>query len=157
MNDKELLVAAARAAGVEYEPRYVEPDGVKMRGLMQPSGIANIPPKWWNPLTDDGDALRLAVELMLTITMRHHECEAFDEDGQFLTSESLHCPPDARQELVRRAIVRAAAALDSGHNAVMSRPAGVGLDRELGLRAGKDDDGLTNPSRARPLCHLAGT
>ena len=112
MTDRELLEAAAKAAGM---PAFasgatglrVSHDGVR-------SGYI------WNPLTDDGDALRLVVELMLTITMRHHESEVFDEDGMFLASESLHCPPDARRHLVRRAIVRAAAVLGSGHNAEVS-------------------------------------
>ena len=114
MTDKELLEAAARAAGM---PAFASgATGLRVASDGCKSGYI------WNPLTDDGDALRLVVELMLTITMRHHECEVFDEDGQFLASESLHCPPDARQELVRRAIVRAAAALDSGHNAAAVPP-----------------------------------
>ena len=124
MTDKELLAAAARAAGIvcswahEDEADYsAKTEGMWLNGARSPDNS-----KFWNPLTDDGDALRLVVELMLTITMRHHECEVFDEDGQFLASESLHCPPDARQELVRRAIVRAAAALDSGHNAAAVPP-----------------------------------
>ena len=56
MNDKELLELAAKAAGYRLAntkpgyPLYVE-NGI---------GI-------WNPLTDDGDALRLAVKLHINI------------------------------------------------------------------------------------------
>ena len=119
MTDKELLEAAARAAGINGEwddgcPGFVTSFNEDTMGFTL-----------FDPLTDDGDALRLVVELMLTITMRHHECEVFDEDGQFLASESIHCPPDARQELVRRAIVRAAAEIGSLHNAVVSGAAGI--------------------------------
>lgn len=130
MTDKELLAAAARAAGIEYEPRYVEPAGVKSRGLMQPSGIANIPPKWWNPLTDDGDALRLAVKLGLQITpypiytepkhsvlVRKALLPGDDDESR---SVEIIAPYAAgtSESATRRAIVRTAAAMDSGHNAM---------------------------------------
>ena len=42
MTDKELLELAAKAAGIKDEMWLWD---------------------WWNPLTDDGDALRLAVKL----------------------------------------------------------------------------------------------
>jgi len=117
MTDTELLEAAARTAGIEYEPRYVEPAGVKPRGLMQPSGIANIPPKWWNPLTDDGDALRLAVKLKMDV-------KQWQSNSIAVAIWDKHATEDATQDryaATRRAIVRAAAAMASGHNAVAQR------------------------------------
>lgn len=53
MNDKELLELAAKAAGIEIE--FDEDDSPFRKGAVG----------WlyWNPLTDDGDALRLAVKL----------------------------------------------------------------------------------------------
>ncbi len=56
MTDRELLELAAKAAGIALE-------NVPMMGaglLLEKGGV-------WNPLTDDGDALRLAVKLDLPI------------------------------------------------------------------------------------------
>lgn len=53
--DRELLELAAKAAGIEVTA--VVADGIPHRF----SG------GYWNPLTDDGDALRLAVKLKLEI------------------------------------------------------------------------------------------
>ena len=65
MTDRELLKLAAKAAGISL---YIEPmsPGCQfeedrklysdLRGSVE-----------WNPLTDDGDALRLAVKLMMTV------------------------------------------------------------------------------------------
>jgi len=55
MTDRELLELAARAAGLDIE--------------WQPSGWAhdNETGREWNPIIDDGDALRLAVHLRLII------------------------------------------------------------------------------------------
>ena len=55
MTDRELLEAAAKAAGIDWA------DGHESTGLRDQNG------KVWNPLTDDGDALRLAVKLEMTI------------------------------------------------------------------------------------------
>jgi hypothetical protein len=56
MNDRELLDLAANAAGIPLEWSS-EPDcGPRTTGW-----------KTWNPLADDGDALRLAVKLKLEI------------------------------------------------------------------------------------------
>ena len=55
MTDRELLEDAAKAAGVDIE--------------WQPCGWAhdNETGCEWNPLTDDGDALRLAVKLHMPV------------------------------------------------------------------------------------------
>ncbi len=50
MTDKELLELAAKAAGIK--------DEMWLRD-------------WWNPLTDDGDALRLAVKLGVIVDVRY--------------------------------------------------------------------------------------
>jgi hypothetical protein len=76
--DRELLELAAKAAGIGFYK------GDYANGLDTKTGF-------WNPLTDDGDALRLAVLLGLN-GYRVSPDEAFD-------------PFDA----TRRAIVRAAA------------------------------------------------
>lgn len=67
MTDRELLEFAAKAAGVNYEHQYQTPDGVEFAGLLLDHGYANYPPVFWNPLTDDGDALRLAVKKSMSV------------------------------------------------------------------------------------------
>lgn len=93
MDDKQLLEAAARAAGfnpIRWGDDY--PGGWLLEGEQES----------WNPLTDDGDALRLAVKLELTVLPGL----ARDGEGR-LSSESGDDPYAA----TRRAIVRAAASL----------------------------------------------
>jgi len=65
MTDRELLEMAAKAAGAEFE--VSDEDGVY---LHQPiGGVAG----FWNPLTDDGDAFRLAVKLGIHLMhSKHH-------------------------------------------------------------------------------------
>lgn len=49
---RELIELAAKAAGTDIDPeRYDDAWGFALRRTET----------WWNPLTDDGDALRLAV------------------------------------------------------------------------------------------------
>lgn len=112
MNDKELLIMAARAAGVvgEYRSAYVEAYNRDVYGMA---------PRWvgisafWNPITSDGDALRLAVKLDLHVVfhpalaqsiVRPYYCA--ERDGE--TIENLESNTD-RYAATRRAIVRAAA------------------------------------------------
>ena len=58
--DKELLELAAKAAGIEHPggDHSIANDG----RLWDCNGL-----RWWNPLTDDGDALRLAVKLKIPL------------------------------------------------------------------------------------------
>ena len=55
MTDRELLEAAAKAAG--------NPSGTSRAG----GGLLMANDLYWNPLTDDGDALRLMVKLELHV------------------------------------------------------------------------------------------
>jgi hypothetical protein len=102
MTDKELLELAAKAAGVPYE--------IDNEGSMWT-------PKPWFPLTDDGDALRLAVKLNLHIQIDFEECE----ENQLVyvygnwIGQGIEEPPDYDPyAATRRAIVRAAAELGRG-------------------------------------------
>ncbi|MGK8182925.1 hypothetical protein ACRS2I_33370 [Pseudomonas aeruginosa] len=61
MNDRELLELAARAAG------YAVDCGFADCPLIYGEDAGMDGPREWNPLTDDGDALRLAVLLNLEI------------------------------------------------------------------------------------------
>ena len=105
--DRELLELAAKAAGYEYAKHggYIVVDGI---------------PGNWNPLTDDGDALRLAVVMgrMERLGVTIHIVEPFDgETGPYTCVDAEkfgeqtiyhHADPFAA---TRRAIVRAAAAI----------------------------------------------
>lgn len=89
--DIELLRLAAKAymAGIRWDvSKHIPLD-------------ANGLPLAWNPLIDDGDALRLAVQLEIELSFINGDTHA---DGQ---SEG---GPD-KQANTRRAIVRAAAAI----------------------------------------------
>lgn len=100
MNDRELLELAAKAAGIEIEPcTCSDPRWPFRTGKAGRSGH-------WNPLEDDGDALRLAVRLGLNIS---HRCVDVDVSrGHAYASEYVPTYFD-RSEATRRAIVRAAA------------------------------------------------
>lgn len=62
MTDRELLELAARAAGVDVDWNLGQPERVLERWDGNPSSSTP-----WNPLTDDGDALRLAVKLEMNL------------------------------------------------------------------------------------------
>lgn len=108
--ERELLELAAKAAGIEGEwerdtafiqERYQFITPYSNQGMM--TGIT------WNPLTDDGDALRLAVKLNLLVGCHSTEAWAqfFGLDGEWFTAKEPHeADPNAA---TRRAIVRAAA------------------------------------------------
>ena len=67
--DRELLELAAKAVGLTGW-RYAGPSGLhKMINPSQPETTGSIGPAW-NPLTDDGDALRLAVKLHIDVLLR---------------------------------------------------------------------------------------
>ncbi len=62
MNDRELLDLAAKAVGIELEENRHCPSG-GMWIVDKKSGLDVV----WSPLTNDGDALRLATSLQLSI------------------------------------------------------------------------------------------
>ena len=107
MTDLEMLMKAAKAAGLDVECAFTSGDlHVWTHRDMQLLRL-------WNPLKDDGDALRLAVKLELQMRLRHSENEVSVfgcPEGRI--DESVMGDPYAA---TRRAIVRAAAALaDAG-------------------------------------------
>lgn len=99
MTDKELLQYAAKAAGIEVEWSDITEcfwgDGDS-----------------WIPLDDDGDALRLAVKLRMTVDVNHFfnkaEVRVYSGKSMFMLVEESD---DNIYTATRRAIVRAAAAI----------------------------------------------
>ena len=95
MSDRELLEFAAKAAG--YVLQETE-DGYECN--FDDSRI-------WNPITDDGDALRLAVKLRIDVDFYLADVQAkHDQTDPVFELFSEHTDPLAA---TRRAIVRAAA------------------------------------------------
>ena len=90
-SDKELLTLAAKAAGVGYADK----DGKFIPFV----------PETWNPLTDDGDALRLAVKLGMGLDLpTQTSVYVVVNNGQL-----EYCKNKDHYAATRRAIVRAAA------------------------------------------------
>jgi len=104
MTDRELLELAARAAGIglfddehgeTWRVYYTDPNN----GLKRYTR--------WNPLTNDGDALRLVVKCNLNVCVGYGSVSAcLQDDGSFHRIEEIKDDPYAA---TRRAIVRAAA------------------------------------------------
>jgi len=100
--DRELLEAAAKAAGYEIDVTHLpEASGAWWIQLVQERR------RVWNPLIDDGDALRLAVTLRMDIAHFESSVRA-DVSGYDDCHEANGNDPYAA---TRRAIVRAAAEL----------------------------------------------
>lgn len=105
-NDRELLELAAKAAGIAG----VYDTDLEMLVLFDSAVV----PTMWNPLIDDGDALRLAVNLhlwfrpMAFLVPEAHEVEVHLGGDGMLANEPANGAPCAA---TRRAIVRAAAAI----------------------------------------------
>ena len=73
MNDRELLEMAAKAAGLPMcEEWDCAADG---DGILIGAGNGDLKP--WNPLTDDGDALRLAHALGMQLNI--DECNDMND------------------------------------------------------------------------------
>ena len=94
--DRELLELAALAAG---KSGFWVDAGLNTR--------SNAWPEIWNPLADDGDALRLAVALKMEVLVIDKWCFASGDFGP--NSEPFGDDPFAA---TRRAIVRAAAEIE---------------------------------------------
>jgi hypothetical protein len=114
MNNKRLLELAAKAAGVEGS--YVEGYGAgdyyytdNQDGILCESQDGQL--FVWNPLEDDGDALRLAVKLDMIIHVDHYHCHCIEvtcDHNIYFENLGEGIGPYAA---TRRAIVKAAAAI----------------------------------------------
>jgi hypothetical protein len=88
MTDQELLMLAAKAL---------------ISRTSQPVPVS------WNPQDDDGDALRLAAELQISVLFQVHGVEARNHRTKCIATEGLSYENDDIAAAARRAIVRAAA------------------------------------------------
>jgi len=106
--DRELLELAAVAVGIKarwFRVSKWRDTGTSriMTGKAEVFGTHHSKP--WNPLTDDGDALRLAVKLKMLVDVNERACEVICSAKFDITERILSDPLAA----TRRAIVRAAA------------------------------------------------
>jgi len=114
MNDRELLELAAKAAGIEIEWHrmitgndnpVIAPKTQRERNLLGH--------EWeeWNPLIDDGDALRLAVKLNILTYQTRVLSDDVNTAYASTPSSAVFTEPheDDTYAATRRAIVRAAA------------------------------------------------
>ena len=124
MTDRELLELAALAAG------YGEPWTLPERdcfyiGPKYKLGAA-VEYKVWNPIADDGDALRLAVALRLPVSFAtldgEHEFAVVGIDGD---EEILEPIEECQNAATRYAIVRAAAEIGKSMTGQSNHPAKV--------------------------------
>ena len=104
MNDKTLLELAARAAG--YETCWNDDKLLWVNRIE--NNVQVFFSVLWNPLTDDGDALRLAVKLRIMIDFI--KC-GFMAGHVVAVSKDSFYEEGFSPEATRRAIVRAAAAI----------------------------------------------
>lgn len=115
MSDRSLLEDAAKAAGIdaEFHPELgFGPEGMWLKGARSPDNS-----KYWNPLENDGDALRLAVKLSIDVQqfIGSGMVEAWKHPHQ-AHGEDYGADPYAA---TRRAITRAAAAISSQNRGVV--------------------------------------
>ena len=111
MSDRELLELAAKAAGVEINYSTTNGGGFSNTGF---DIVGNAVLDWhngtvWNPLTDDGDALRLAVKLMMSVEISAHEESTYAYAGDVPRVYAYEMWRDDKDAATRRAIVRSAA------------------------------------------------
>lgn len=112
MTDKELLELAAKAAGLPVD--FACEGGIGWFALSR-NAVGDVE-TWWNPLKDDGDALRLAMKLNLIVGAYGSYTsvgETYDKPKLSAAGEEFICwhhetHGDPRAA-TRRAIVRAAA------------------------------------------------
>lgn len=100
MTDRELLEAAAKAAGLLFKWTPVVQNYT--------AGKTYIGPIYWNPLDDDCHAFRLAVKLRFSVMSNETASWIAHGIGQMNIAEEYHDGNDP-YAATRRAIVRAAA------------------------------------------------
>ena len=97
MTDREMLELAAKAAGIEHLSGEYCVSGPELWDIERK--------RWWRPLTNDGDALRLAASLDIEVVYTSDTVWAECKFGRY----GVEWFGDYKLTATRRAIVRAAA------------------------------------------------
>ena len=111
MSDRKLLEMAAKAAGIDLYAVWGEFG--HFEGYRNGSLTGDV----WNSLTDDGDALRLAVRLRIQVTPGTYNKDEFSAyNGERHAEAHEWYAPGVQDECAatRRAITRAAAEIGKG-------------------------------------------
>ena len=119
MSDRKLLEMAAKAAGLNIKAHRLDSDDTPTHMIV---GAKNTRQRdLWNPLTDDGDALRLAVALELEVYFGDDEAGTSVHVGYAADPDSAsmvrYCIQPSNADpfaATRRAITRAAAEIGKG-------------------------------------------
>lgn len=113
-NDQELIRLAAKAAGYDKTMTAVgfsDIDGTYTEYVKSTNWIAGVERRvYWNPLMDEGDALRLAIQIRMQINISGGGTEAIK--GKFYVHELTSGTEQKYGDkclATRRAIVRLAA------------------------------------------------
>lgn len=103
--DEKLLMLAAKAEGREPP---IDANGVFSAWIGSSENG-----HWWNPLEDDGDALRLAASLKMDVLQDAESISVKRYVGPYVDHQYLayECIDGGRLKTTRRAIVIAAAAI----------------------------------------------
>lgn len=118
MTDRELLEAAAKAAGMK-DMKWTGAGLVKMIDPSRPESTGSIGP-YWNPREDAGQAMQLAAKLRIDVSHNHPADQqpwvVAERSGCEGCFDPVCCIEDEFEERDRcaatcRAIVRAAAAM----------------------------------------------
>lgn len=108
-NDKELLELAAKAAGIKLQWSDLWQEWYDFESRNEGKDFCS-----WNPLTDDGDALRLAVKLNMGISIPIFKKPRADVITFRNSLVNVIEEGDDPYAATRRAIVRAAAEIGKG-------------------------------------------
>lgn len=108
MTDLELLELAAKAAGHTLGPEWdCYENGILVNGTGRGDGDI------WNPLTDDGDALRLLASIPSLWSLAYKFGPVFEVSIAWGNGEGINIKQQVHEgdklEMLRRAIVEAAA------------------------------------------------
>lgn len=109
--DRELLELAAKAAG--YARLKYFDDAPYVSSLLGGEDF-----EAWNPLTDDGDALRLAVKLRIDLRNFTGASNCISASSKFIDEDSDEEYDPNPYASTRRAIVRASAAIGEANEKV---------------------------------------
>ncbi|MDB5975195.1 MAG: hypothetical protein JWR07_1955 [Nevskia sp.] len=108
-SDRELLEKAAKAAGYNYTefaaPDELSPDGWGFVRFLKGQHVV-----FWNPLTDDGDALRLAVKLHMRVEISEQDQATTAFVPGAVQGYGCDFSAGGKEAATRRAITWAAAA-----------------------------------------------
>jgi hypothetical protein len=108
-NNRELLELSAKAAGIQGHYASLD-EFPNWMNVHDGEGVYYTASQAWKPLTDDGDALRLAVKLEMDLSLGLNGCVVLPDPNIRLEELSSDDPYAA----TRRAIVRAAAEIGKG-------------------------------------------